>query len=614
MNKNNNYKYLIGIDLGTTNTVVNYIDLENSENSEITTFNIPQITEFNEYKNLPSLPSFIYLPLNDNDKENLSLPWNNDIDYAVGTFASKSSATLPQQVVFSAKSWLSQNIINRRDNVLPWNSNDDNSKISPLKAATMMFKHIADAWNYQFSNDDENNQFEKQFIVVTVPASFDAIARELTIEAALALGLEVTVQEEPLAAFYSWLFKNEESWREHIEVGDTVLICDIGGGTSDFTLIKANEDENKELQLERLAVGHHLLLGGDNMDFATAYTAAAKFQKEKNTNLTQQQISGLIHACRMNKEKLLSRSTDKNDNSATLTVLGSGSSLIANTISVDISRNEIINIILNGFFPECELTDTPQQRTGAGLKSFGLSYETDPAITKHLAQFINRQCKNTADMPNKILFNGGVTNSELVRGRILQLLYKWTQNSDIGILNDENPNIAVANGAVGYALVKNGIKQLRVKAGSSHAYYIGIESSMPAIPGFTPPINGVCIVPLGMEEGSKSDIPVDGLGVLIGEETHFNLYMSTDRSEDTFGDVIEGIDNYDVDSIIALPTLKACLPKNDETNDSNAILVPVKLHSELLESGTLYLSCINLLDEEQNYQLEFELRTENSEN
>ncbi|UDQ98659.1 Hsp70 family protein [Lentisphaerota bacterium WC36G] len=611
MNNNpTDHNFLIGIDLGTTNTVVNYINLKNND-QEIKTFAIPQITEFNEYKSLESLPSFIFLPQSSDDKEKLSLPWDNSIEYAVGSFAAKNSATLPQQVIFSAKSWLSQNIVNRKSDILPWSRADGGEKISPLKAATLMFDHISKAWDNQFAqNNDKNNQFAKQFIVVTVPASFDAIARELTMEAALELNLDITIQEEPLAAFYSWLFKNENSWREQIEVGDTVLICDIGGGTSDFTLIKASENnESKELELERLAVGNHLLLGGDNMDFATAYTAAAKFQKEQNVNLNQQQISGLIHACRMNKEQLLSRTSSSidNNNSAKLTVLGAGSSLIGGSIFVEINRNEIINIILNGFFPECELHDEPQKRTSAGLKTFGLSYESDPAISKHLAHFIKNHCHSDEEMPNKILFNGGVTNSELVRSRITQLLMKWTNNNEICVLNDENPNMAVAHGAVGYALVKNGSKNLKVKAGSSHAYYIGIESSMPAIPGFAPPMNGVCIVPIGMEEGSNSDINVDGLGLLLGEESHFNLYSSTERTSDTFGDIVENIDNFNDETFTAMPTLKAFLPKN-ENSSNDATLVPIKLHSELLESGTLYLSCINTLEEEQNYQLEFELR------
>ena len=591
-------KYLIGIDLGTTNTVVHYCDLK-AETGAINTLHIPQVTELGERENLPSLPSFIYLPEGEEvPKGSLALPWDENPDFAVGAYAAKNSAKLPDRVIYSSKSWLSVESVNRRDAILPWGRKNKEYQLSPVDAAAKILRYIRDAWNSQFTLENKDDKIENQTVVLTVPASFDAVARELTTAAAKEIGLDVILQEEPLAAFYSWLFTHNETWRDKVNPGDVILVCDIGGGTSDFTLIKV-QDEEGHLALERLAVGKHLLLGGDNMDFAVAYTAAARFRQEQNTNLDQYQIKGLIHACRQNKEQMLANAESSD---CKLTVLGRGSSILGNAISIEMGRDEMMKVIVDGFLPECSLQDRPAKRQASGLQSFGLAYETDPAITKHLAEFISAHCHSTEDMPNTILFNGGVTHAEPVRERIVGQLEKWAEQ-EVNILVNEEPDMAVSNGAVYYAQVRSG-GGIKVKAGSSHAYYIGVESSMPAIPGFVPPQNGVCIVPIGMEEGSAADIPYEGLGVVVGEDTYFDVYASTTRDEDIFGTLLEEASVSE--ELEKLPQLRTKLEADEELPSGS--LIPVVLHSELTETGTLQLSCINP-DSGRKWKLDFELRS-----
>ena len=342
-------RYLIGIDLGTTNSVVYYLDKEN-EDAKPQVFEIPQLIEFGETDNKSTLPSFIYIPEGKEVPEKgLSLPWEDDKTFAVGEIARKNSSSSPLKTISSAKSWLCVDTIDRVSPVLPWNRNNVEKQMSPVEASKQILAYIRDAWNYQMASDDEELLMEHQDVFLTVPASFDAVARELTVKAADEAGLKVTLLEEPQAAIYSWLLEVGEDWRKQVSPKDVILVCDIGGGTTDLCLIKV-ENIDGNLQLERIAVGNHILLGGDNMDLTTAYSAAAKFKKEKNTTLDAYQITGLTHACRQVKEKLLSNSSDIQ--SQKLTVLGKGSSLIANTISTEITKDELTSIILDGFFSE----------------------------------------------------------------------------------------------------------------------------------------------------------------------------------------------------------------------------------------------------------------------
>lgn len=595
-------KYFAGIDLGTTNTVIYHMEQNGPEDLKPSVLKIPQITDPGEIQEREQLPSFIYIP---DEKElpagAMALPWNKDLFWTTGEFAAKSSPQVPGKVISSSKSWLCSANVDKTARILPWNRNNEKLQMSPVDAAARILEHLREAWNASSLCNTEDDKLEKQSLVLTVPASFDAVARELTVKAAESAGLSPVLLEEPLAAFYSWLLENESTWRKELKAGDLVLVCDIGGGTSDFTLIKVN-DENGNLGFERVAVGRHILLGGDNMDLTLAYYAANKLKTEKNISLDQYQISGLTHACRQAKEALLSESGEA---SRKLTVLGRGSSVIAKTISVEISKDEVVKVILDGFLPLCEKEEKAQTNIRAGLRTFGLSYESDPAISRHLAEFINRHISESRSFPKAVLFNGGVTKSPMVRTRIVELLDSWKAEElpSVRTLTGINPDLAVAQGACWYANVRAG-KGIRIKSGSSHSYYIGVESNMPAIPGFMPPLQGLCLVPMGMEEGSEASVPYEGLALLVGESTEFRFFASTSRKEDQTGLLLNDITAND--DCQELPKLTASLPPCE--NMPPGTLVPVKIKTELTETGTLNIWCENL-NGEGRWKLEFELRS-----
>jgi len=597
--------YLVGIDLGTTNTVVNYIDKQSSDTTP-RVFSIPQVSALGEVNNFPSLPSFIYLPdAAELSSETLALPWDNSIDYCIGEFAKKNSSSNPAKTISSAKSWLCSDNIDRTQPVLPWNRNDKDRQMSPVKAAEQLLLHIKKAWNNSIGSGSSDNRLENQQIVLTIPASFDAVARELTVNAAQSAGLSVTLLEEPQAAFYAWLDENENSWREEVEADDVILVCDIGGGTTDFSLIQA-KDTAGNLELERIAVGRHILLGGDNMDLALAYTLAAQLRTEKNMNLDQYQINGLTHGCRQAKEVLLA---DENAEPQTLTVLGRGSSLIGGTISVELTRDAVEQILLDGFLPECELNAQVTKSQKSGLRTFGLDYEADPAITKHLAEFVSQHCSD-GSFPNKILFNGGVSKSPAVIQKIINTISGWlaADCNDVTVISGIDPDQAVAKGGCCYAAVKQG-DGIRIKSGSSHSYYIGVESSMPAIPGFAPPLEGVCAIPFGLEEGTGAEIPYSGLGLIVGEITEFRVFASTLRPDDQIGDIASGIDT--TNGVEELPSLIAELPADDTITPGS--LIPVTLRCELTEAGTIQIWAQSM-NSDAKWKLEFELRDNNSQN
>ena len=595
-------KYFAGIDLGTTNTVIYYMEQNGAEELKPSVLKIPQVTAAGEMQEREQLPSFIYIPdEKDLPPGSMALPWNKDIFWTIGEFAAKSSPLVPGKVISSSKSWLCSGNVDKTARILPWNRNNEKLQLSPVDAAAKILEYLRESWNSSSLCKDEDSKLEKQTLVLTVPASFDAVARELTVKAAESAGLSAGLLEVPLAAFYSWLLENEAVWRKELKAGDIVLVCDIGGGTSDFTLIKVT-DENGNLGFERVAVGRHILLGGDNMDLTLAYYAANKLKTEKSISLDQYQISGLTHACRQAKEALLS---DSGETSRKLTVLGRGSSVIAKTISIEITKEEVVKVILDGFLPLCGKDEKAQTNVRAGLRTFGLAYEADPAISRHLAEFISRHCGDAAGFPKAVLFNGGVSKSQMVRERILEALESWKPENFKALLTltGNNPDLAVAQGACWYANVRTG-KGIRIKSGSSHSYYIGVESNMPAIPGFMPPLQGLCLVPMGMEEGSEAAIPYDGLALLVGESTEFRFFASTSRKEDQSGLLIDDIASKE--DCLELPKLSAVLPPCE--NMPPGTLVPVKIRTELTETGTLNIWCENL-NGEGRWKLEFELRS-----
>ncbi len=601
-------RYIIGIDLGTTNIAISYLDLE-SDTPTVELFSVPQLVAPGEIDALPLLPSFLYLPPEaDVERGIYDLPWAEKPQHCVGTLARKNGPLAPGKVIASAKSWLCTPTVDRLAPILPWGQPATAGKISPIDATRYYLEHLKGAWNQHFAMDDSTLAFEQQKIIVTVPASFDAVARELTVKAAELAGLTINLLEEPQAAFYAWLHEHEKNWRKMVAIGKRILVCDIGGGTTDFSLIQA-VDDNGSVGLERVAVGNHILLGGDNLDLALAVYLSEKLKRDKGIKLDLNQFTAMTHSCREAKEKLFSSAKPKPQK---ITVLGRGSSVIGGTITTELTLEELTTVVLEGFFPPCELSDQPTTQKRLGLREFGLNYESDPVITKHLAAFLSRHSDTAgaAGLPEMILFNGGVTKADSICQRIIDNLRKWHGNSEaseITVLTGTDPDTAVAIGACWYGHVSIG-KGIRIKAGSAFSYYVGVESSQPAIPGFQPPLQGLCVAPFGLEEGSTVDIPYTGLGLVVGERTDFQFFASTDHKEDQCGTIIADVEEA---GLHTLPVLTAELPADEATIPAGTLL-PIRLKTVLTEIGTLQLWCLEENGDRQ-WQLEYELRARDAD-
>src|SRR5437588_2130053 len=419
-------RFVVGIDLGTTNSALAYFDTGAGDEPALQHLMIPQVTQPGVVEERSLLPSFLYLPgPNEQPAGSLNLPWATGRDYCVGEFARNFGSQVPTRLVSSAKSWLSYPGVDRKQPILPWQAPETARHVSPLEAGTYYLKHLVDAWNWLIAREVADHRLENQDIILTVPASFDAVARELTVEAARAAGLEkLTLLEEPQAAFYSWIDVSEDRWRDQVEVGDVVLVCDIGGGTTDLSLIAVSEDAG-QLVLTRVAVGDHILLGGDNMDLTLAHHAAAAFAA-RGIKLDQGQMHMLWHSCRLAKETLFA---DVKLAAAPVTVLGRGSRVIGGTLKGELTRSEVEKVLVEGFFPHCPADVLPQRQRTVGLQEIGLPYAADPAVSKHLAQFLARNAevlqqkvkrgkKKAASQPAAVLFNGGVFKALPLRARL----------------------------------------------------------------------------------------------------------------------------------------------------------------------------------------------------
>jgi molecular chaperone DnaK (HSP70) len=598
-------KYIIGIDLGTTHCVLAYTQIPSSEDEHpsIRMFPVSQVSSPGELKARPLLPSFLFLPgPHDVPEGGLALPWNpGQRDLVVGEFARDRGAEIPHRLVSSAKSWLSHTGVNRMEALLPWDSPPEVQRISPVEASARFLEHLKDAWNQEMAGDDRESPLEHQDIYLTVPASFDAVARELTVQAARLAGLEhFTLLEEPQAAFYAWIEALGEDWRKHIQVGESILVCDVGGGTTDLSLIKVAEEDG-QLALRRVAVGDHILLGGDNMDLSLAYAVQAKLAK-KGTKLDAWQLRALWHSCRLAKERLLGTPDQKEE---PLVVLGRGSALIGNTIRTELTREEAESVLLDGFFPICESTDHPTKQPRVGMREMGLPYEADPAVCRHLARFLARQARQgeagaPAAFPCAVLFNGGVMKSPLIRERLLTVLGAWQGGEGIRELRAEDLDLAVARGAAYYGLACRG-RGIRIRAGTARSYYIGIETAMPSVPGVPTPIKALCVVPFGMEEGSEAELRDREFGLVVGEPAVFRLLAATVRNRDQVGEVVEDWEG----EIEEVTTMEAELPATDPTQGGN--ILPVWLQSKVTEVGSLELWCVSR-DDDRRWKLEFNLR------
>ncbi len=595
-----NTRYIVGIDLGTTNCAVSFVDLAGAAKKEkgIRVFQVPQLTGPAEVSALSVLPSFCYLPGKyDIYEDAIRLPWRNAKPGFVGRFARDYGAKIPSRLVSSAKSWLCHANADRRAKILPWGAGKDVDQISPVEATAGYLDHIRSAWNHS-KGDDDDQYLENQKVIITVPASFDEVARDLTIEGAKLAGLNnVTLLEEPLAAFYSWLIPHEANWQDHIQPGQLVLVCDVGGGTSDFTLITLRETKGSP-RFERIAVGEHLILGGDNIDLALARHVETLFKQ--SGHLSADRWKTLCHLCRQAKENILDKGLDHE----IITMVGEGSSLIGGTLTARLSRFRLEEIVLNGFFPDVK-HDAPAGKTvRKGISEFGLPYETEPAITRHIGLFLEKHRDDVNSLldkppfPDFILFNGGTLKSGLIQKRIQQAVTHWfEQHPDAHpvILENPSPDLAVALGAAYYGLVKIG-KGVRVGSGSARSYYLGFERKNGADPQAK---SAVCLVERGLDEGNRISLPDKKFQVLTNQPVSFDLYSSTFRSGDRSGDEI-AVD----DTLTPLPPIQTVIQFGQKGIKKE---IPVQVEAEFSESGVLFLWCRSV-STPHRWRLQFQLR------
>jgi molecular chaperone DnaK (HSP70) len=563
---------------------------------------IPQVTAVGTVDARPLLPSFLYLP---NAQEfpagALTLPWDRKTrsaappEFVVGEFARSHGAKVPARLVSSAKSWLGHAGVDRQSAILPWQAPADVKRVSPVDASRAYLAHLRSAWDNQFPD----TLLADQDVVLTVPASFDAAARDLTLAAAQQAGFaNLTLLEEPQAAFYAWTEQMGENFRQHVRPGDVILVVDVGGGTTDFSLI-AVTDRDGEVELTRIAVGDHILLGGDNMDLALAYAVSQRLAAD-GRKLDAWQFNALTHACRQAKEAMFA---DEKLKRAPLVIPDRGSSLVGGTIKTELAREELTRVLTDGFFPAVPVTELPRTARSTGLAQIALPYAQDAGVTRHLAAFLTRQAKALAAAhdtpvtlagrafvhPTDILFNGGVFRSSMLKQRVLDVLNRWLADdggAPVEELAGAELDLAVARGAAYYGWVRHG-HGLRIRGGTGRAYYVGVESAMPAVPGIEPPVRALCVAPFGMEEGTVADVPPQEFGLVVGEPTRFRFFSSSVRRDDTVGTMLD--DPVDNDEFEEVAPIESTLPA---TGDTAGRLVPVNLQAAVTEIGTLELRCL----------------------
>ncbi len=598
-------RFVIGIDLGTTNCAVAYVDLaeEAAAKRGIRMFKIPQLTGPAQVGPLPLLPSFLYIPGEyDVAEDSIVRLWSAEPEEkVVGAFARDQGALVPDRLVSSAKSWLCHSNVDRRAPILPWGAADQVAKVSPVDATAAYLKHIRLAWNAAWGPEAEL-LLENQLVVLTVPASFDEVARELTLEAAKAAGIQAAILlEEPLAAFYSWLMRHEKNWRDFVQPNELILVCDIGGGTTDFTLILLREGDGSP-RFERIAVGDHLLLGGDNIDLAIAHQVESQLAGKRRW-MSAEAWKALCHQCRQGKEAILGGEAT----SFTVTLMGGGGRLIADTRRVALTEDMIARTVLDGFFPTA--VDAPPASAGErkGITEFGLPYEPEPAITRHMKGFIEKhrddveaKLRRHTFRPDLILFNGGSLKPAVIRQRIRTSLQQWYHDADAdrpGILESHDLELAVACGAAYYGLVKIG-HGVRVGSGSPRSYYLGVARDESARTQDARR-EVMCIVERGLEEGSTIDLAGKSFEVLTNQPVAFDIFSSSYRSGDKHGDLI-AVD----DSLTALPPLQTVIQYGKKGTQR---ALPVIIEAEYTEVGTLAIWCRSRVSDHR-WKLQFQLR------
>jgi hypothetical protein len=605
-------EFIVGIDLGTTNSALSYCAAAD-ESGQIAVENIPQLANPNEVANRTLLPSFLYIPGEvDFPAGSLGLPCDDAPKFVIGELARKRGAENPMRLVASAKSWLSHRAIDRTAAILPWQSPEEVTKVSPVEASAQYLQYLRSVWDSQHASGGSGSPLSRQDVLLTVPASFDEEARELTLRAAKQSGLEqVTLLEEPQAAFYAWLESQGDAWRKRIKVGDLVLVCDIGGGTTDFSLITVTE-EHGDLVLKRVAVGDHILLGGDNMDLALARLLQQKLEAD-GQRIDTYQLQALWYQCRSAKEYLFEHPKSQKQD---VTLLGKGRKLVGGTIKSELTREDLERVLVEGFFPNVPGDQMPVLQRRIGFQELGLPYAADAAITKHLARFLSQQVQSSPEAanirrgksglacPTHVLFNGGVMKAAVLRERLVSVLNRWLTDEGFEalaaaqVLDAPDLEHAVARGAAYYGKVRRG-HGVRIRSGASRTYYIGIESAMPAVPGMEAPMKALCVVPFGMEEGTEAQIPGREFGLVVGEPAEFRFLSSTVRKQDHVGDLLE---NW-AGEIEELSPLKVTL----NLDGQQGTVLPVRLESRVTEIGTLEVWCVSR-DGAQHWKLELNIR------
>lgn len=596
-------QFLIGIDLGTTNCTLAYSTPGKNGDVRIEQFLIPQVIKSGLQEERPSLPSFIYFPLEEELTSRIAgISWEPSRALCTGTFAHSRGSELPSRLIASAKSWLCHAGIDRRAPSLPIMGDEEIQSISPLDACAELLRHLKEAWDNQM-----DLPFVEQTIFITVPASFDPSARQLVQEAAQKVGYpEITLLEEPQAAFYGWMHTHEKDWRSHLQVDDCVLVVDIGGGTTDFSLIGV-EDAEGDLILKRLAVGTHLLLGGDNMDLSLAYLAKGKLEQQGH-EIDEWQLQSLIHSCRHAKEILMGENPPKQ---ADLTLLGRGSKLIGKSLKTQITANEATQLLVEGFAPLVTTAERSQTERRSGLSQLGLPYAQDARLTCQLAKFLSMTGETNSDsmanftMPTAVLFNGGTTKAAALRRRLVDQLNQWAKElgkAPVKVLPDADYDFAVSKGAVNYGMARAG-KAIRIRSGTSRSYFIGVEDALPAVPGITPSVKALCIAPFGMEEGSELQLDTQDFNLVVGELATFRFFSRTtpklsDGTTPLMGTVVRKWKQ----ELTELHPIETLLDKTEGDGKS----IRIKVRSKVTELGTLEVWCHAADD--RKWKLEFDIR------
>lgn len=593
-------RYVVGIDLGTTNSAVCYVDTAEAP-WKVRTFLVPQLVAPGMVEARETLPSFLYQPASGElPREALRLPWSREAPtWAVGVFARYHGALVPGRLIVSAKSWLSHSGVDRTAPILPWHAAPDVERLSPVEASACYLAHIRDAWDARFPQ----HPLAQQDLVLTLPASFDEIARELTVKAAARAGLpRVVLIEEPQAAFYAWIDRHAEDWWQRVAPGQKILVCDIGGGTSDFTLIRVRAAPDGKVRFHRVAVGEHLILGGDNLDLALAHHLEHRLTG--GGKLEERQWAVLVGTCRQVKETLLANDAPER---LTVNLPGASSRLIGAGLHIEVTREEVSELLVEGFFPRCALDDRPASRR-SGFQEFGLPYAPDPAVTRYLAAFLTAHRHVALEetgapgdhdpaRPDVVLFSGGVFESRRLQQRILEVLKSWFRTDaehkhwEPVVLDNDRLDLAVARGAAYYGMVRRG-QGVRIAAGLARTYYIGVESA---------PASAVCLVPAGVEPGQDVDLTQRAFKLRLSEPVEFPLFVSSTRLTDRPGELVP----VDPEQITPLPPIRTVL-RTGKRGESGETLV--NLHARLTEIGTLDLWCSEP-EGRRKWRLQFDVRS-----